>query len=236
MFHTVTVGEVLNSFNPTTITAAPGDIVQFNFYPANHSVVRAQFGSPCIPFDYVGDNTTGGFFSGMNALERIPLTPPSWNLTINDTSPILFYCSAPGSCDGHGMVGVINPNATQMFSQQQALALSAGYSLSPGQPFPGEQSVSPSPTALDVASSKGPTTTAAQLADWRHTNRPNSPVAGGVAATIPSNLLLLEETSGFKKGTGDVKGALEYATFDPTDDPNRYKFSDPRTQQGSIAE
>jgi hypothetical protein len=35
--------------------------------------------------------------------------PPKWNLTINDTSPIFFYCSAPGSCIDYQMVGAINP-------------------------------------------------------------------------------------------------------------------------------
>jgi hypothetical protein len=35
--------------------------------------------------------------------------PPTWNLTINDTSPIFFYCSAPGSCIDYQMVGAINP-------------------------------------------------------------------------------------------------------------------------------
>jgi hypothetical protein len=35
--------------------------------------------------------------------------PPSWTIRINDTGPIFFYCSAPGSCIKYGMVGVINP-------------------------------------------------------------------------------------------------------------------------------
>ena len=34
---------------------------------------------------------------------------PTWKLTINDTDPIFYYCSAPTSCIESAMVGVINP-------------------------------------------------------------------------------------------------------------------------------
>jgi len=34
---------------------------------------------------------------------------PTYNITINDTQPLFYYCSAPGSCIENGMVGAINP-------------------------------------------------------------------------------------------------------------------------------
>lgn len=66
------------------------------------------------------------------------LQPPTWNLTINDTQPIFYYCGAKGSCIDWGMVGVINANASTSISTQIALAREASYQLIPGEPFPNE--------------------------------------------------------------------------------------------------
>ena len=33
---------------------------------------------------------------------------PIWQLRVNDTEPIYFYCSAYGSCDKQKMIGGIN--------------------------------------------------------------------------------------------------------------------------------
>lgn len=43
---TITV-EVANVFEPNSITAAEGDIIQFNFN-GQHSVVQSEFDSPCV--------------------------------------------------------------------------------------------------------------------------------------------------------------------------------------------
>lgn len=64
--------------------------------------------------------------------------PPTWNLTINDTEPVFYYCGAPGSCIDWGMVGVINANASTSISTQIALARQADFQLLPGEPFPSE--------------------------------------------------------------------------------------------------
>jgi plastocyanin len=56
--HTIDVGEDGLSFNPASLTVAPGDKVEFHFYPPNHSVVQASFANPCQPI------SSGGFFSG----------------------------------------------------------------------------------------------------------------------------------------------------------------------------
>lgn len=44
--HSVTVGETGLVFDPDTVTAAVGDLVSFEFYPRNHSVVQSSFSSP----------------------------------------------------------------------------------------------------------------------------------------------------------------------------------------------
>ena len=46
------------AFNPDTIKASVGDVLEFHFHPINHSVVMSDFNNPCAPA------TTGGFFSG----------------------------------------------------------------------------------------------------------------------------------------------------------------------------
>jgi hypothetical protein len=56
-----------------------------------------------------------GFFSGMVAVDAILPDPPTWQIRVNDTAPIFFYCSAPGSCIDWQMVGVINPVSDQPF-------------------------------------------------------------------------------------------------------------------------
>lgn len=61
--HTVNVGRGNFQFDPNETYANPGDIVTFNFFPTNHSVVRAAYGLPCIPYEETGNNLTG-FYSG----------------------------------------------------------------------------------------------------------------------------------------------------------------------------
>jgi plastocyanin len=56
--HTIDVGEDGLTFNPASLTVAPGDKVEFHFYPPDHSVVQASFANPCQPI------SSGGFFSG----------------------------------------------------------------------------------------------------------------------------------------------------------------------------
>jgi plastocyanin len=59
--HTVQVGPKSSphAYVPHNLTANPGDVVVFEFYPTNHSVVKADFGAPCVP-------ASGNYFySGM---------------------------------------------------------------------------------------------------------------------------------------------------------------------------
>jgi plastocyanin len=54
----VTVGQNGLTFTPDVIHARHGDVVEFIFYPRNHSVVAGKFGEACRPADH------DGFFSG----------------------------------------------------------------------------------------------------------------------------------------------------------------------------
>ncbi|KAF5845307.1 hypothetical protein GGP41_002903, partial [Bipolaris sorokiniana] len=151
--HTIQVGLADHKFRPEATVANVGDTVEFAFYPLNHSVVRAEYGFPCIPYEMTGASKIG-FFSDFHPVDTVLSSPPTYRIVINDTDPIFFYCSAPGSCINYGMVGVINPNASASVQKQQQLALDSKYMLNPGEPFPTEETPSPSnpPTSTPTSS------------------------------------------------------------------------------------
>ncbi|KAK3995377.1 hypothetical protein QBC44DRAFT_24561 [Cladorrhinum sp. PSN332] len=144
---TINVGREAHAFNPKEATANVGDVIKFNFFPGGHGVARAEFEHPCIPYEYANDNP--GFWSGFFHPQAILNPPPSYEVTVNDTEPIFYYCAATSSCTDYQMIGVINPNATQTFDAQFAAAQKAGYQLAPGEPFPTE---SPKPKATETNS------------------------------------------------------------------------------------
>ncbi|KAF2437827.1 hypothetical protein P171DRAFT_173807 [Karstenula rhodostoma CBS 690.94] len=156
---TVQVGNGDHKFKPDVIQAEVGDIVEFDFYPVNHSVIRAEYEHPCIPYEMTGRGKTG-FWSGFHATDVVLDDPPKYTVRVNDTNPVFFYCSAPDSCTNQGMVGVINPNASTSLAHQRDLALQASYQLSPGEPFPFE--------AETPSSSTLPNGTALQTLDPAH--------------------------------------------------------------------
>ena len=69
--------------------------IVFRMMTATHDVVTGDFGTPCNP--------------GANSSVSSGFHPPgtTFTVTVNDTNPIYYYCSARGHCQG-GMVGAIN--------------------------------------------------------------------------------------------------------------------------------
>ena len=59
---TIGVGEGGLVFKPESVTADIGDLLQFHFYPKNHSVVQGSFSTPCQPL-------AGGVYSGFEVVE-----------------------------------------------------------------------------------------------------------------------------------------------------------------------
>ncbi|KAJ5321427.1 hypothetical protein N7476_004429 [Penicillium atrosanguineum] len=139
--HTIQVGPKTSphQYVPHSVTANVGDIVIFEFYPTNHSVVKADFDAPCVPAS--APIFWSGMFHSFNEEDgQLIGPPPTWSLVVNDTKPTFFYCTAIGSCLDNGMVGVINPNATRTFEEQYKRALTYPYMLVPGQSMPAEGS------------------------------------------------------------------------------------------------
>jgi len=58
----VSIGSL--AFTPDTVTAAIGDIIEFNFFPINNSATMGNFSRPCTPA------RVGGFHSGFYATDR----------------------------------------------------------------------------------------------------------------------------------------------------------------------
>ncbi|RPA97272.1 hypothetical protein L873DRAFT_1691497 [Choiromyces venosus 120613-1] len=109
--HVVQVGDAAGAlkFYPEVVTAVPGDLVQFQFYPRNHSVAQSSFDKPCQPL--APTNGSAGFWSGFMPVSASSTRMPVFSILINDTQPIWFYCAAARHCQG-GMTGVINPPTT----------------------------------------------------------------------------------------------------------------------------
>ena len=88
-------------FDPSNVTAAKGDVLEFHFYPANHSIAQSSFDKPCI-----ADET--GIWSGF-----VPVTKEevvgneSFSVTVNSTDPLWLYCSQGDHCQD-GMAMVVN--------------------------------------------------------------------------------------------------------------------------------
>lgn len=104
-------GGVGLTFEPDTVQAAIGDHVQFQFWVGNHSVVQSNFDSPCQPLPQTtGANATAGFSSGFMPVTTNSTSMPTFDITVNNSGPIWFYCSQGRHCQ-NGMSGVINPPA-----------------------------------------------------------------------------------------------------------------------------
>ncbi|PYH29468.1 EGFR-like transmembrane domain-containing protein [Aspergillus neoniger CBS 115656] len=163
--HTVQVGskEDPHQYSPHNVSAAVGDIIVFEFYPRNHSVVKADYLAPCVPAS--GEIFYSGIFNSFNEEDgQLVGPPPTWSLVVNDTEPAFFYCTAIDSCIGNGMVGVINPNSTMTFESQYNRAKTYPYMLVPGQSIPAEGTIAPTSTSTSTSSpSNTPSTSSPAL-------------------------------------------------------------------------
>jgi plastocyanin len=147
--HTVAAGRGALSFEPNNIFAQIGDVVEWHFAPRNHSVAQSSFGQPCKPLtDATGAET--GFFSGFNFFVTEGQSKDVFQIVVEDTKPIWFYCAQTdrSHCQS-GMTGVINQNVNSpnTLTAYNALAKVSGVSVSPAvqQPVGG---VIPNPNPL----------------------------------------------------------------------------------------
>jgi len=156
------------AYSPNSVTAAVGDTLEFHFHPLNHSVVMGDFNNPCAPA------AAGGFFSGF-----MPVTsgegPSIFQVTVNSTSPIFFYCAQnAGSHCKIGMSAVVNPTAGLTLAAYQKAAQSVSTATSPTAPFGG----------LVVANSASSSTTPAGTSTAACTPTSGSSSGGGYRRNV----------------------------------------------------
>ncbi|KAN0095636.1 hypothetical protein V8E51_016347 [Hyaloscypha variabilis] len=133
-------------YSSNNITALIGEVIEFSFNPANHSVVQSSFGDPCHPL------STGGFSSGFVPTEVAP-SGALFDIVVNDTKPIWFYCAQTKKthCQA-GMVGSINAPTSGPNTLEAFIGLAAKASLStipPAAPIGGILTVNGTVVATD---------------------------------------------------------------------------------------
>ncbi|KAK7924051.1 plastocyanin-like domain-containing protein [Apiospora marii] len=124
-------------FEPESVIAAVGDIVEFRFHPKNHSVAQSSFAEPCAPLAAaavlppsplpaangtghyplysrrgssatVADNNSP-FFAGFDFATAEGPWAHAFQVLVQDTKPVWLYCPQPmGAHCTNGMSGVIN--------------------------------------------------------------------------------------------------------------------------------
>jgi len=158
----IAVGKDGLVFTPNSVTAAKGDIIEYQFFPPTHSVNMADFNNPCMPA------ASGGFGSGAFTTSN-GMNSNVFQVTVNSTDPIFFYCGFPTHCET-GMVGAINPSTDQTLDAFQSKASGVANSVAASKAFGGQivpaaaaaapsttaGATSPAPTAPGNSGSGGP--------------------------------------------------------------------------------
>jgi len=180
---------------PESVSVEPGTMIQFHFYPQNHSVVRSTFDQPCKPIEQSQPGSKIGFFSGFMPVKD---TMGTFTIWVADSNPIWFYCSQGKHCQD-GMVGVINPpkgNASRNIDTYRALAAKAPANISPSGNYSGGKNSSSTltysntllPTAdttsSATSSSTAPAATANAASDTMRVGGAMAVVAFGMALLI----------------------------------------------------
>ncbi|KAL8725990.1 MAG: hypothetical protein Q9166_006992 [cf. Caloplaca sp. 2 TL-2023] len=148
MRHKVTVGgDAGLVFSPDTITAVPGDMVEFTFMSMNHTLTQSTFPKPCVKMQGGADS---GFLPNPN---NTISPPPTYVFQVKDTKSAWFYCKQkkPASHCGKGMTFSINPTADKSQAMFMAMAIQqngtapAPDATSMMMPPPAETSMPPPP-------------------------------------------------------------------------------------------
>lgn len=230
--HTVKVGSGGFRFIPDTLNASVGDTIDFMFFPPDHSVIRAAFGFPCIPYEYV---TTDGypFFSGVQYVSVVT-DATHFQITINDTEPIFYYCGAKNSCEQEGMIGVINPNKTHNLQVQKDARSTETIALTPGQPWPTEGNDLTSLSGLAVTATATASSNSSDSDDNGGTHLSAGAIAGiavgGAAVLVVGGGLLwfCGRKGGMEKGYRK-SGMATAGPFTGADAPSDVKYGPANT-------
>jgi plastocyanin len=121
--HKVIVGGTTLTFEPSNITAQPGDTITFEFHQKNHTVTQSSFANPCQKLSSSSTSGQAGFDSEFMPASANATTFPTYTIQVNDTSPIWAYCRQIGHCaDGMVFAANANESSANTFEAFQAAA------------------------------------------------------------------------------------------------------------------
>ncbi|KAK8064020.1 hypothetical protein PG996_008672 [Apiospora saccharicola] len=98
---------------PNLVTAAVGDIVQFQFANGNHTVTQSSETAPCTPLQ---NTLPGAVHSGHIPFKDGQTTVGTFNMPVLSTEPMFIYCATGPHCQ-LGQMMVINPKTADQVVQ-----------------------------------------------------------------------------------------------------------------------
>ncbi|BFZ61894.1 hypothetical protein YB2330_002972 [Saitoella coloradoensis] len=115
-------------YTPSSVMAAPGTTLLFQFLTKNHTLSQSTFAAPCS----LGAGMVDSGFRPYNGTGA----PSTFAYVVQSTEPTWWYCKQKGHC-GMGMVFAVNPTAEKTFEQfkmnamaQQGASMSMSMSTS----------------------------------------------------------------------------------------------------------
>lgn len=177
--HNVLVGADGLTFTPNQVTAAPGDIVAFEFHPKNHTLTQSTFANPCTAM-------ANGATSGFQPVAANATQFPVFSFMVNDVTPLWFFCQQTGHCQ-QGMVFALNVNASSpnTFAAFQAKA-TGGAAPASGSASAGVPAASGMPTMSVAAGASASATGSAAASSSTAKSGSGRLAVGGVASVMLS--------------------------------------------------
>ncbi|KAI0882266.1 uncharacterized protein GGS22DRAFT_191435 [Annulohypoxylon maeteangense] len=124
----VVVGGAQDTFVPNTVTAAVGDIIQFQFSNGNHTVTQSAQDKPCQPLQAT---VATAIHSGHIPFQDGQTTVGTFNMPVTNADTMFLYCATGPHCQ-LGQVMVVNPKDDQQIVNYAKGAASTNSSVDGG--------------------------------------------------------------------------------------------------------
>ncbi|KAH6896915.1 hypothetical protein B0T10DRAFT_475420 [Thelonectria olida] len=122
---TVVVGGAQDTFVPNSISAAVGDVIQFQFSSGNHTVTQSSEDAACQPLQLT---QADAIHSGHIPYEDGQTTVGTFNMPVTSTEPMFLYCATGPHCQ-EGQVMVINPTSDEQLINYSKLSAAAAVNV-----------------------------------------------------------------------------------------------------------
>ncbi|KAH9906322.1 hypothetical protein F4778DRAFT_642641 [Xylariomycetidae sp. FL2044] len=121
----VVVGGPQDTFVPNSVTAAVGDIIQFQFSNGNHTVTQSAADAACQPLQAT---VATAIHSGHIPYEDGATEVGTFNMPVTSADTMFLYCATGPHCQ-EGQVMIVNPTDDQQILDYAALAAASGSSV-----------------------------------------------------------------------------------------------------------